>query len=734
MEMRVMPLEDMFNGNNQQMARFDDLWYLFRNSDVVHCPVASAAKEAGLFTDSLSKKGRYQTSFLVYYKGLHSVDEPNPDDIRANDQRIVLWCYYLDHEGETYGPVSETSFIDRFVGRQSIHDLKVYPLRFAVDAERLQSELRTQGARFRDLVKLKHVFCEGWTLTGQPLGTLEGNGEEATEHVESDVIIDVAEAVRGIPSWKPEFDTSSFAEALAAWRYRDDPMTILHWPSREQITQQTRPWLKTDGTKSNKFVKAFGDGVVKTLDGLDEDTNNLLLPRRLFVYVLRKRRFAMVHTMSLRSVPPQSTIFDDLRIDSNHKLIVQSLVADHFEKRRVQREWPVFSAMNQDIVRGKGPGLFMLLHGVSGVGKTATAEAVAQTNNKPLFTITCGDLGLTPEAVDTKLNEVFRHTGRSFQVSDTHQPVLRAAFSTSDDRDLPHQHQKLRAIEDEKQHQLQETGIEHPRLRIKAKRIIEYAQRYFDEHAETPHLRWNGRQIRNAFQIASSLSHYNIRKSSFSDPNVASAQTQCPVLDDVQFDKVAEAIERFGNYMDHTKAMTDADHARLEAIRANEIRNEDLTPRRRGYTSFGAPIAPASPYDRRSTTSSYQMRKMPNPGQAPSQYSPPDPASNTKYEGRVKRDAQEQSERGVREEDRAAGCEHAPLSRPTYEEGYEKGYEEEMDVPGAITRTYGEQQEEPLEEDGDDVDDFDDFDDFYEEAARNSQAAEYEGKDDDYDD
>jgi SpoVK/Ycf46/Vps4 family AAA+-type ATPase len=92
----------------------------------------------------------------------------------------------------------------------------------------------------------------------------------------------------------------------------------------------------------------------------------------------------------------------------NHKLIVQSLVAAHFEKQKVQRNRPVLGPVDQDLVRGKGSGLFILLHGVPGVGKTATAEAVAQANKKPLFTITCGDLGLTPEAVDSKLNEVFR--------------------------------------------------------------------------------------------------------------------------------------------------------------------------------------------------------------------------------------------------------------------------------------------------------------------------------------
>lgn len=43
-----------------------------------------------------------------------------------------------------------------------------------------------------------------------------------------------------------------------------------------------------------------------------------------------------------------------------------------------------------DLVRGKGKGLIILLHGAPGVGKTSTAECVAEYTNRPLFALTCG--------------------------------------------------------------------------------------------------------------------------------------------------------------------------------------------------------------------------------------------------------------------------------------------------------------------------------------------------------
>ncbi|KAM0323910.1 hypothetical protein ACHAQA_008491 [Verticillium albo-atrum] len=796
MEQRVLPLENMFAGTNRHLVRFDDLWYLFKLGDIVYSPVGTAARDVNRANNTETSRRRYQTSFIIYFKGVSVVDDTEPDDFRAKDRTMVLWCYYLDHNGESYGPVKERIVIEVYTGQKDIRELAVFPLRFANNVDKLRAELDSQGKRFRDFVKLKHVSCEGWTLTGSPLGT-DDKEEETPDHIESDVIIDFGEALRRQPSWKPAFEAPILTEAGDDWRQGVDAMHIMHWPSTSTPGKRDEPWftieectqrddgteelIKRSWTESNTFLKTFGNGVVKTLDGIDEETNNLLLPRRFFVYVLRQRRFAMVDTISLSVVPPQSTIFEDLRIDSNHKLIVQSLVADHFEKRRVQRQQPILGSMNQDLVRGKGSGLFILLHGVPGVGKTATAEAVAQANKKPLFTITCGDLGLTPEAVDSKLNEVFRlahlwdcvllmdeadiflarrdsfnlkrnalvsvflrvleyYSGILF-LTTNRVGILDEAFKSRIHISLYYEPlsriqtveifrvniKKLRAMEDEKQERHKGTDVERPRLLIKAKSIVDYAQRYFDEQEETPHLRWNGRQIRNAFQIASSLAHYHIRKDSMGEVNLDSGQVACPVLDEVQFDKVAEAIERFGNYMDHTRAMTDADQARLDAVRADEMRNHDLAPRKRGYSTFGAPVVPAPGQERRATGGQRQTRRAADPSNLS-----PGSFGNTRVQGRERSNIQGPSARnppptrrggsntGTRHmgSQRRAQDQYSASSSRSYPEevrpgrgerqaAFDEPYDEEEDLEDGYYKErdfYSSRQEEPFEEDVDDSD------------------------------
>lgn len=57
-----------------------------------------------------------------------------------------------------------------------------------------------------------------------------------------------------------------------------------------------------------------------------------------------------------------------------------------------------------DLVRGKGLGLIILLHGTPGSGKTSTAETVAAHTGRPLYAITCGDLGESLEDIETRLD------------------------------------------------------------------------------------------------------------------------------------------------------------------------------------------------------------------------------------------------------------------------------------------------------------------------------------------
>ncbi|KAK8064657.1 hypothetical protein PG994_007295 [Apiospora phragmitis] len=91
--------------------------------------------------------------------------------------------------------------------------------------------------------------------------------------------------------------------------------------------------------------------------------------------------------------------FDNLVLsDSRTKELIHALITTKLAAEEGQ---------GADLIKGKGNGLIMLLHGGPGTGKTFTAEAVAEIAEKPLFRVTCGDIGTKPQDVEKYLESVF---------------------------------------------------------------------------------------------------------------------------------------------------------------------------------------------------------------------------------------------------------------------------------------------------------------------------------------
>jgi SpoVK/Ycf46/Vps4 family AAA+-type ATPase len=58
-----------------------------------------------------------------------------------------------------------------------------------------------------------------------------------------------------------------------------------------------------------------------------------------------------------------------------------------------------------DFIKGKGLGIILLLVGNPGIGKTLTAEAIADKIRKPLYTLSAGELGQTANQVESFLGK-----------------------------------------------------------------------------------------------------------------------------------------------------------------------------------------------------------------------------------------------------------------------------------------------------------------------------------------
>jgi SpoVK/Ycf46/Vps4 family AAA+-type ATPase len=84
----------------------------------------------------------------------------------------------------------------------------------------------------------------------------------------------------------------------------------------------------------------------------------------------------------------------------------EQLVLEEKQKRSILHLVKHYGSSFSDFIDGKSGGLIFLLFGPPGSGKTLSAEAVAESLHRPLYTVSVGELGITPEAMEEKLRSI----------------------------------------------------------------------------------------------------------------------------------------------------------------------------------------------------------------------------------------------------------------------------------------------------------------------------------------
>lgn len=404
MEDQIIPDSRRYDDPSSPQAekvRFEDIWYLFKRGDIVH--VTSDAMQR----ERLNKSPSTQSLFQIW--GCQR---------EFSALAWILSCAYLDYNGDSYGYRAFIPRIRHFLGEKKVVDMGIYPVSYLED-DKIMADAQSNGAKIVDLMDRRFGFYRGWTEISDPLGgpatNPSGDEERKPQYIEGVVLVDYRETFSALPNWKP----TSFIENMEfrlnrkdlKLMYSSDSIPIIEWDKAGKIS------LKSGGDWS------FTTGSNWMAANHDEDRFHLpanpkspptgkllaLLPKRFYAYSVLERQYIrlnidLVHTAEREA---SEKAFEKLAIDKMHKRLIVALVKSHFDKIETEKRTNI-EIETQDLIRGKGKGAIVLLHGVPGVGKTATAEAIAQKWKRPLFPITCGDLGYTADALESSLSNIFR--------------------------------------------------------------------------------------------------------------------------------------------------------------------------------------------------------------------------------------------------------------------------------------------------------------------------------------
>ncbi|KAF3353432.1 hypothetical protein VdG1_08099 [Verticillium dahliae VDG1] len=126
----------------------------------------------------------------------------------------------------------------------------------------------------------------------------------------------------------------------------------------------------------------------------------MLLPATIYGFSFQEKKWVNLNVENFFPVNWNKKAFERLVLDPKTKEMIYALVDVQSSAEKMD-----------DIIKGKGNGLIVLLHGSPGTGKTLTAESVAEIAEKPLYRVTCGDIGTDAKEVEDYLQTV-SHLGK----------------------------------------------------------------------------------------------------------------------------------------------------------------------------------------------------------------------------------------------------------------------------------------------------------------------------------
>ncbi|KAI9891861.1 MAG: hypothetical protein M1814_002246 [Vezdaea aestivalis] len=419
-----------------------------------------------------------------------------------------LDCRFLGHDGKCFGEIKTSLYIVEFQGTMLIKNLSSCPLSYQENKSKLRSLFIKRGQKYLSLMDINHRCYKGNAFFME-------NGEPTRIYVEGRIMI----------------DAEAFHEAN---------------PNYEKIKID-----ESTGFDFAKYSIPFGQSIVPSSKNLDRvkqrkqtplslvDDDLMCCSPTVFGFSLGDKIWAEFAVSRLEDIAWNLDPFQYLVLPQEHKSIVKALATSHKSKEDFD-----------DLVKGKGKGLIVLLHGPPGVGKTLTAEGIAEHLHKPLYSVSAGDLQKSCDVVEKRLSQIFKLANHwnavvlldeadAFLEQRSRGDVLRNSsvsvflrhleyfqgvmflttnrVETFDEAILSRVHVPLRYSELRKDARtsiwetfLRKAGMEEGLLSISE-----------GEREKLTEKKLNGRQIKNAVRVASALAQQNRQAITFTELSIA---------------------------------------------------------------------------------------------------------------------------------------------------------------------------------------------------------------------
>ena len=312
---------------------------------------------------------------------------------KDRDGNPVFWLnlQYVDYDGSHFGTQKLNTCIGAFEGTKSISSLTAVPLDFHSRKDEISAKLIERGAKVERFAGSHYVAYNGvgWRLDHQ--------GLKDKYNVKGRVVIDGYGWNRFNPNHYVYLNPINVNSAPTAGRPGGGVPPLgsnIRGHIAIHMFDAEDAGIDDGGMPMDGFFADENDETSKPVPLTDEQ--RLICTPLVRGYALKEKQWLNFFVNAVHEVEFNTRAFESLVLPNQQKELVLSFTATQ-QSYRTQFD---------DVIDGKGRGIILLLAGPPGVGKTLTAESVAEEMKAPLFLMSAGDLGLDPRSVESKLQGV----------------------------------------------------------------------------------------------------------------------------------------------------------------------------------------------------------------------------------------------------------------------------------------------------------------------------------------
>ncbi|KIK51129.1 hypothetical protein GYMLUDRAFT_208901 [Collybiopsis luxurians FD-317 M1] len=319
------------------------------------------------------------------YAPLHG--QPRAFTLKSSYQSkcfYVLEASYTDFDGRKFGTADTQFQIWPFVGSAAINSLTAYPLSWHARESSVRETLIKRGRIFESF-QGKHYM----EYSGLALGPII-NKKRVRFSINGRVMVDAETFGRMQTDRCISVDSFKKKRLVVAGDEDDDG-------KEDDEDEDDDNDEEEDSGYDSDFGEASGTTGKRPPRPLT-DEQCLHATNLVCGFAFNEKEWVEFYIDKLTPIRWNGDAFNQLVLPEKQKNLVRALVQSHIRDTD--------DGGFDDVIKGKGKGLISVLHGPPGVGKTLTAESVAEFTKRPLYAVSSGELGTTPSALEHNLSRI----------------------------------------------------------------------------------------------------------------------------------------------------------------------------------------------------------------------------------------------------------------------------------------------------------------------------------------